>query len=291
MLFLTGSEIQSQVSAIMSRHPGAMAAVAYWGRGSPELAGITENPEPEKVRIICDLRSGRCDPAEIRSLTKDLSVKVRALEKLHAKVWISADSFIVGSANASKSALLGRKEESAFGNYEAALLVQDRNLREKVQEWFEELWTKSEKVDERLLALAERRWNLLKQAESCRNRLTIESLEEAERELIEQVVNAAKAQCRRGEFCSDLIFQAIQNCEADPNWVKKYEEYIGGDRYSTQSLLKHHINRQMGRAVKKCVGAEVKLHANGDRVRVPVKKSIIQSYTALKSFDESKISE
>ena len=290
MLFLEESQIQRHVITIMSRHPDAMAAVAYWATGSPRLTGIVNNPRPDTVRIICDLRSGRCNPAEIRNLM-NLKVKVRALNKLHAKVWIGADSFIVGSANASESALLGRKEGSESGNYEAALFVQDRNLRKRAQEWFEELWTKSEKVDERLLALAEIQWELQEQSQARHKRLTLESLAEAERELIEQVVYAAKSQCRRGEFCSELTIRAIQRCELDRGWFVKYARYVGGDPYSARNFFKHRINTRIGKAVKTGVGAEVKRHANGDPVRIPVEKSIIQSYTALQSFDETKITE
>ena len=58
MRFLTGPEIRTEVQRI-SRRPGKLrAAVAYWGDGAAERAGLSERENPEQVRIICDLLSG-----------------------------------------------------------------------------------------------------------------------------------------------------------------------------------------------------------------------------------------
>ena len=104
MRFLAGADIQTQVRMIASRTGEVMAAVAYWGSGAAERTGLTQHNRPASVRVICDLLSGACNPAEIEAL-RALGVTVKTLDRLHAKVWIGEDDVIVGSANASRNGL------------------------------------------------------------------------------------------------------------------------------------------------------------------------------------------
>ena len=109
MRFLTGVEIQQHVSRILRRTGVASVAVAYWGTGATKLTGIERHPDPGQIRVICDLLSGFCNPTEIKGLIW-LGVRVRTLDRLHAKVWMSGDDIIVGSANASMNALFNNVE-------------------------------------------------------------------------------------------------------------------------------------------------------------------------------------
>ena len=139
MCFLTGADIQTQVRMIASRDGDVMAAVAYWGRGAAERTGLTEHHRPDNVRIICDLLSGACNPAEIETLLQ-LGLRVRTLDRLHAKVWIGEDHVVVGSANASQNGLLGEGEQAANANVEAAVLSHDLDLARDLMAWFEAQW-------------------------------------------------------------------------------------------------------------------------------------------------------
>ena len=76
MRFLTGTDIQREVVKIMSRTGEVMAAVAYWGAGASERTGITRKKHRNKARVICDLLSGACNPAEVEKLMK-LGVQVK----------------------------------------------------------------------------------------------------------------------------------------------------------------------------------------------------------------------
>ena len=104
MRLLTGTDVHREVVRIMSRTGEVMAAVAYWGDGASERTGITRKKSRNKARVICDLLSGACNPAEIDKLMK-LGVQVKTLDRLHAKIWIGGNTVILGSANASKNGL------------------------------------------------------------------------------------------------------------------------------------------------------------------------------------------
>ena len=155
MHFLTGADIQTQVRAIASRTGEVLAAVAYWGSGAADRTALTEHDRPANVRVICDLLSGACNPAEIEVL-RELGVTVKTLDRLHAKVWIGGNDVIVGSANASRNGLPGDGEQGA--NVEAATLSQDPRLARKLTAWFEEQWKASIEIEDRHLELARQLW-------------------------------------------------------------------------------------------------------------------------------------
>lgn len=157
MRFLAGPEIQAQVRQLATRSGAVMAAVAYWGQGAAERTGLAENDRPESVRVICDLLSGACNPDEIETLAR--RVTVRTLDRLHAKVWIASDRVIVGSANASHNGLPGDDEEAANASIEAAVLSRDPSLARQLASWFEDQWCASSEIEARHLEQARDRWN------------------------------------------------------------------------------------------------------------------------------------
>ena len=157
MRFLAGADIQTQVRRIASGTGEVMAAVAYWGSGAAERTGLTEHDRPASVRVICDLLSGACNPAEIEVLT-ELGVSVKTLDRLHAKVWICGDDVIVGSANASRNGLPGEGEIGAKANVEAAVLSQDPRLAHELKTWFEKQWCDSDEIEDRHLEQAQQLW-------------------------------------------------------------------------------------------------------------------------------------
>ncbi len=157
MRFLTGTDIQREVVKIMSRTGEVMAAVAYWGDGASERTGITRKKHRNKARVICDLLSGACNPAEVEKLMK-LGVQVKTLDRLHAKVWIAGDDVILGSANASKNGLPDTDQDTPRANVEAAILSRDRSLSQEMQGWFETRWQASTAIDKEILDRARAAW-------------------------------------------------------------------------------------------------------------------------------------
>ena len=158
MRFLSGANIQASVRQLASRSGDVKAAVAYWGKGAAERTGLAENDRPAGVRVICDLLSGACNPAEIEKLAC-LGVNVRTLDRLHAKVWIGGDDVIVGSANSSHNGLPGDDDEAANASIEAAVLSRDPGLARQLAAWFEEQWCASSKIEQRHLDHARDLWN------------------------------------------------------------------------------------------------------------------------------------
>ena len=158
MRFLSGPDIQEQVRQLTSRSGEVMAAVAYWGKGAAERTGLTDRDRSAGVRVICDLLSGACNPAEIEKLARR-GVSVKTLDRLHAKVWIAGDDVIVGSANASHNGLPGDDEETANASIEAAVLSRNRRLARQLAAWFEEQWSASSKIEQRHLDQAWDMWN------------------------------------------------------------------------------------------------------------------------------------
>lgn len=157
MRFLTGADIQRHVSRIVHRTADISAAVAYWGTGAAERTGIARKRDRARVRVICDLLSGACNPSEIETLVA-LGVQVKTRNHLHAKVWIAGDDTIVGSANASKSGLPLDDDTGVGGNIEAAMLSRDPGLSSELQGWFDSQWQDSTVITEHHLAEAARLW-------------------------------------------------------------------------------------------------------------------------------------
>ena len=158
MRFLAGVDIQANVRQLASRSGDVMAAVAYWGKGAAELTGLAENQRPERIRVICDLLSGACNPAEIEQLQR-IGLTVRTLDRLHAKVWIGGNDVIVGSANASHNGLPGDDEAATNASIEAAMLSQDRRLARQLAAWFENQWSASRAIKQRHLDHARDLWS------------------------------------------------------------------------------------------------------------------------------------
>ena len=157
MRFMTGYEIQKQVRRIARRTDELMVAVAYWGTGAAERTGLAQSKNPEKVRVICDLLSGLCNPSEIEKLRR-LGINVSTLDRLHAKVWINGVHVILGSANASTSGLPGKDENNPTPNIEAAVLSEEPSLSRKMTAWFEKQWRLATEVDDDHLAMAKQLW-------------------------------------------------------------------------------------------------------------------------------------
>lgn len=132
-------------------------AVAYWGKGSAKLIGLSELAE---VRLLCDLRSGLCNPDEmLKLLGRKETVKIKTRDELHAKVYLAPKTAaVVGSANASRRGLETSTE------LEAAVLVNDGESLSAIGEWFDALWNdeESDDVDETMVENVRPLWRLRK---------------------------------------------------------------------------------------------------------------------------------
>ena len=162
--FLTEEKQQifDRVQELCHKNTPLKVAVAYWGDQALEKTGLQSriNADSKTVQVLCDLESGSCNPDEIQKLI-DADVQVKSLKGLHAKVWISENMIVIGSANASSNGL-GFYHD---GYREAAVCMTNASFAKTVTNWFDRLWDDehaicaSQKMD-----LAEKRWDRRKQA-------------------------------------------------------------------------------------------------------------------------------
>lgn len=127
-------------------------AVAFWGTGADyKLRGACQ--------IICDLESGACNPAVIRTLRLRDNCVVLKLSGLHAKVVVSSAGAVVSSANMSTNGL-GAEGADASGTIEAGYFVPAKIPDYKrIVVWFEDVWDKATDITESDLAKAQEKWD------------------------------------------------------------------------------------------------------------------------------------
>ena len=158
MPLLTGPEIQQAVNALVTRDGDVDIAVAYWGQDALERTGIA-NKENGKLRVICDLLSGSCNPSPIAAL-QGAGIPVRTLARLHAKIWINGDHVILGSANASMAGLPITNDDLQKCRDEANVEMRDEALAQSLRTWFDQRWDLAREIEDRDLRRARILWSL-----------------------------------------------------------------------------------------------------------------------------------
>lgn len=139
--FFDDLAINQATSEFISNSERADLAVSYWGRGAAEHLRLELSKE---TRIICDLLSGCCNPAEIDKIRKIGGVQVKHLTGLHAKLYWAPTMMIVGSANASANGL----GDSGEGTIEAAACSDDPSALDSAAAWFKQLWANADPVSD-----------------------------------------------------------------------------------------------------------------------------------------------
>lgn len=151
-LFVAGKDLADAIRYVLAGS-NVRCAVAFWGNGAESfLSQATGN----KPRIICDVTLGGTSPTALRALGAPENDRLRCVAGLHAKIYISDQGAIVGSANASHNGVgLDRSPILIEGG---VLLAPDNNAFGHVGSWFETQWKASKKVDTRALDLATKRF-------------------------------------------------------------------------------------------------------------------------------------
>lgn len=145
MKFLDGAAAEGEIRRLLGATKRARIAVAYWGAGAVERLGISELRNKD-VQIACDLRSGGCNPDEVKRLLEIGADQVRTCDRLHAKVWLTDGGAVIGSSNASANGL-GYEGDETRGLIEANVLIEDSAVLTAMSEWFQErVWNNSSKI-------------------------------------------------------------------------------------------------------------------------------------------------
>ncbi len=97
------------------------------------------------VRILCGhVLSGDTDPRLAEELKKLPNVEIRFRKDLHAKVAITENNVIIGSANATSNGFGG-------GRMDAAAVLNSVRARREALKWFDTLWDLRDSEDARVL--------------------------------------------------------------------------------------------------------------------------------------------
>jgi hypothetical protein len=86
--FLTGTDLSAKIRDLLSG-TNLRCAVAFWGDGAAKLLCTCSAENSKDAKIVCDLSMGGTYPPELKKLGAPHNNKLRFLNGLHAKVYIS----------------------------------------------------------------------------------------------------------------------------------------------------------------------------------------------------------
>ena len=131
-------------------------AVAFWGTGAIKHL-FPSGGLPEAARIVCDLSIGSTNPEELRIMGAPSNPRLKHVEGLHAKVYMSDRGAIVCSANASNN---GIGFVAVAGLVEAGVLIgPETDVFDRAAAWFKRIWRRAKAIDQPALDRATEAWN------------------------------------------------------------------------------------------------------------------------------------
>jgi hypothetical protein len=156
MKLLDEKTAPDQIRYALGNTTYAKIAVAFWGKGAVEILGLDR--DGLTLELICNLESGACNPSEIRKLKcMEPRVTIKSDPSLHAKVYWTPASAILGSSNASTNGLV-TEGNSLGGWHEANLLVDEAGTLIDLKNWFDPLFAAAEEITEPMIKEAETLW-------------------------------------------------------------------------------------------------------------------------------------
>ncbi|SFA61995.1 hypothetical protein SAMN04487972_1433 [Paracoccus halophilus] len=143
--FLTGADLTRKIREIVGGE-NVKCAVAYWGDHGFEFT--------EDWMIVCDIVGGSTSSSALAQLGAPDNRNLKHVKDLHAKVYISDNGVIIGSANASARGL------GDAGHYRPLLEVGTFHRHggetwTQAVEWFHELFEEANAVDTMALEIAQ----------------------------------------------------------------------------------------------------------------------------------------
>ena len=139
MKFLHNKNYRKEIVKVFSNCQELDVAVAFFGLDSIELFRKSKD---KKIRVICNLESGACNPYLIEKIHKHKNVIIKTNPKLHAKTLIQKNSAIIGSANISSNGL-SLEDNELSGWLETGVLTTSKSIISESKSWFNETWGSS----------------------------------------------------------------------------------------------------------------------------------------------------
>ncbi|WIY23607.1 phospholipase D family protein [Parasedimentitalea psychrophila] len=151
--FLSGDALSKKIQEVC-KGDNVRIAAAFWGIGAVDT--LFDGELPKGAKIICDISMGGTNPAELKKMRAPDNPKLRFLDGLHAKVYLSDKGCVVGSANASNNGVgfggnPSNIEAGVFSDPET-LMWKDTNI------WMKSQWNFATELDEQALTRAELKW-------------------------------------------------------------------------------------------------------------------------------------
>lgn len=151
---LAGSELAARIVAIC-RGKDVEVAVAFWGGGAAD-ALFGSRSAARRSRILCDVSLGGTQAKALEELGAPDNKKLRHRRALHAKLYISDQGVVIGSANASRAALGfgGDPQHIELGTYHSP----STPVWSAARAWFKIAYRDALKVDDDALTRARLAW-------------------------------------------------------------------------------------------------------------------------------------
>ena len=127
--------LATEFKRVKSRGGAIWLAAPFWGKGAASTLGLRKGGE---IRVICRFDAPACNPIALLELSK-AGATIRSHRRLHAKLYITESSVIVGSSNPSRYGVT-QEGDLLGGSVEANLVTDDPDVVRDVRALFEELW-------------------------------------------------------------------------------------------------------------------------------------------------------
>ncbi|TBF36990.1 hypothetical protein ELG88_18070 [Rhizobium leguminosarum] len=259
MRFLNETNGLSEIRSLLANTDEATLVVAFWGRGAIDALGLDKHWK--SLRIVCNLDSGACNPAEVRRLRLlKGDIDVRTDWRLHGKVYLTQEGVVMGSSNASSNGLA--VEGAALKAWaEANIYSTDVAFLEEVNIWCRERIENSLTVTDEALALAQDAWDLRIRSTPPLGGLTTDFLEAVRR----QPGHPALANVKVIRWATAISTEAVafqsEAIEADHS-LKGTEIYEGwGTKIAPDDWL---VDFDVSRTSPKFTGFWHVVHVDGD---------------------------
>jgi hypothetical protein len=141
-MLIHGDRYFQELRRMLAEAKQASLAVAFWGDGAERLFAEWRG---ESLRVICNLSMGGTNPKAIAQLQQLPGAEVRQLSDLHAKLVLTDDKLVVGSANISTNGL-GLEKNEVAGWRETGLLSEEPQHLKSANAWFDVQWQAAQEI-------------------------------------------------------------------------------------------------------------------------------------------------
>lgn len=235
-MFISSESYFRKIENIFDTSKTLCIAVAFWGKGAEK---IIKNWKGNNIKIICNLFSGGTNPYVIEEISKNKNIEIKHNNKLHAKVIISDNSLIIGSANISANGL-GYEDTELNQWQEAGYIVTTPYDIIQCQNWFNSLWNESASCTNSDIKHARKIWErnrFYRQVNPIKNELSTLSNEVLEDKIYLAVYQEEASQEAQKLFKkikkenSKVLNDRLELLDYFDDWSDRYKEPLPKDAY------------------------------------------------------------